>query len=100
MGLLVAGGGQAWRGRLQAAVVLGLVKTDRGCDQCPGDPRASAGYWWIDPGPGVSGCRAQGSQSLYQPAAEWGPIPGQLTEGPKVSQHLVVVACPVGRAEA
>ena len=49
-------------------------------------PGLVPGYWWTDPGPGVSGCRAQGSQSLYQPTAEWGPIPGQLTEGPKVSR--------------
>ena len=44
-------------------------------------------YWWAKSGPGVSGCRAQGSQSLCQPTGEWGEIPGQLTEGPKVSQR-------------
>lgn len=37
MGLLVAGR-PGLEGDCEAAVVLGLVKTDRGCDQRPGDP--------------------------------------------------------------
>lgn len=44
-------------------------------------------YWWVEPGPRISGCKALGSWSWCQPTGGWGGVP-ELLEIQGVQRQL------------
>lgn len=61
----------------------------------PGVPDLVSACWWVSPAQVLmAGYGFWGVPSWCEPTNEWSQIPGQLTEGPKVSWSLCV---PFGR---